>query len=166
MSLCTFLCSQNIQHHSVEFSSVAQLCPTLQPHELRHSKPPCPSPTPGVHSDSRPLRQWCHPAISSSVVPFCSCLQSFPTSGSFKMSQLLTSGGQNIGVSVSASVLQINIQDWYPLGWTGWKSLQSKALSRVFSSTTVQKHQLFGSQLSLFSTLTSIHDYWKNHSLG
>ena len=112
-------------------------------------QPPCPSPTPGVHSDSRPSSQWCHPAISSSVVPFSSRLQSFPASESFQMSQLFTSGDQSIGVSSSTSALTMNIQDWFPLGWTGWISLQSKGLSRVFSHTTVQKHQLFVTQVSL-----------------
>ena len=122
---------------------------SLQLHELQHARPPCPSPTPGVHSDSRPSSQWCHPAISSSVIPFSSCLQSFPASGSFQISQLFTSGGQSIGVSASASVLPMNIQDWFPLGLAGLISLQSKGLSRVFSNTTVQKHQFFGAQLSL-----------------
>ena len=111
------------------------------------------TPTPGVHSDSRPSSQWCHPAISSSVVPFSSCPQSLTASGSFQMSQLFASGGQSIGVSASASVLPMNIQDWSPLGWTGWISLQSKGLSRVFSKTTVQKHQFFGTQFSLWNIL-------------
>ena len=117
----------------------------------------CPSPTPGVYPNSCPLSRWCHPAISSSVVPFSSCLQSFPTSGSFQMSQLFTSGGQSIGVSASTSVLPMNIQDW-SLGWTGWISLQSKGLSRVSSNTTVQKHQFFGTQLSLQSN-SHIHTW-------
>ena len=134
--------------HSVQFSSVAQSCPTLPPHEPQHARPPCPSPTPGVYSNSCPSSQWCHPAISSSVVPFSSCHQSFPASGFFQMSQLFASGGQSIGVSASASVLPMNTQDWSPLGWTGWISLQSKGLSRIFSSTTVQKHQFLGAQLS------------------
>ena len=107
-----------------------------------------PSPTPGVYANSCPLSQWCHPTISSSVVPF-SCLQSLPVSGSFQMSQFLASGGQSIGVSASASVLPMNIQVWFPLGWTGWISLLSKGLSREFSNTTVQKHQFVGAQLSL-----------------
>ena len=115
----------------------------------QHARPPCPSPTPGVYSNSCPLSRWCHPTISSSVVPFSSCHQSFPTSGSFPMSQLLASGGQSIGVSASASVLPMNTQDWSPLGWTGWISLQSKGHSTVFSNTIVQKHQFFGAQLSL-----------------
>ena len=112
------------------------------------TRPPCPSPTPRVYSNSSPLSRWCHPTISSSVVPF-SYLQSFQVSGSFQMSRLFTSGGQIIRVSVSASVFPMNIQDWFPLGWTGWISLQSKGLSRVFSNTTVQKHKFFSTQLSL-----------------
>ena len=132
----------------IEFGSVAS--DSLWPHEPQHARPPCPSPTPRVYSNSCPLSQWCHPTISSSVVPFSSCLQSFPASGSFQMSQLFTSGGQNIGVSASASVLPMIIRDWSRLGWTGWISLQSKGLSRVFN-TTVQKHQFFGTQLSLES---------------
>ena len=128
------------------------------PHGLQHASPPCPSPTPGVYSNSCPLGGWCHPTISSSVVPFSSCLQSFPASGSFPMSQFFTSGGQSVVVSASASVLPMNIQDWFPLGWI---SLQSKGLSRVFSNTTVQKYQFFGTQ---FSLSTSIYNYWKNHS--
>ena len=121
----------------------------------------CPSPTPGACSNSCPSSQWCHPAISSSVVPFSSCLQSFPASGSFLMSLFFASDSQTIGVSASASVLLVNIQDWFILQFTGLISLQSKGLSRVFSSTTVQKHQLFHCGL----TLTSTHDYWKSHSL-
>ena len=117
-------------------------------HELQHAKPPCPSPTPGVHSNSCPSSRWCHPAISSSVIPFSSCPQSLPASGSFPMSQLFAWGGKSIGVSASASVLPMNTQDWSPLGWTCWMSLQSKGLSRVFSNTKVQKHQFFGAQLS------------------
>ena len=118
-----------------------------------------------VYSNSCPLSWWCHPTISSSVVPFSSCLQSFPVSGSFPMSKFFASGGQSIGVSASASVLPVNIQDWFPLGWTGWISLLSKELSRVSSNTTVQKHQFFLACSFLYSpTLTSIHDYWKNHS--
>ena len=120
----------------------------LRPHESQHTRPPCPLPTPRVHSDSPPSSRWCHPAISSSVVPFSSCPQSLPASGSFPMSQLFTWGGQSIGVSTLASVLPKNTQDWSPLEWTGWISLQSKILSRVFSNTTVQKHQFFCTQLS------------------
>ena len=133
---------------SQSVSSVAQLCPTLWPHESQHSRPPCPSPTPGVHSNSCPSSRWCHPAISSFVVPFSSCPQSLPASWSFPMSQLFAWGGQSIGLSALASVLPINTQDWSPLRWTGWISLQSKGLSRVFSNTTVQKHQFFSAQLS------------------
>ena len=123
----------------------------LWPHGLQHARLPCPSPTPRVSSNSCPMSRWGHPTISSSVVPFASCPQSFPVSGSFPMSQLFTSGGQSIGASTSASVLPMNNQDWFPLGWTGWISLQSKGLSRVFSNTTVQKHQFFGAQLFLES---------------
>ena len=133
---------------SVQFSSVAQSCLTLRPHESQHARPPCPSPTPGAHSDSRPSSQWCHPAISFSVVPF-SCPQSLPASESFTMSQLFTWGGQSTEVSALASVLPMNIQDWFPLRWTGSISLQFKGLSRVSSNNTVQKHQFFSTQLSL-----------------
>ena len=133
---------------SVQFSSIDQSCPTLPPHELQHARPPCPSPTPRVHSNSCPSSWWCHPAISSSVIPFSSCPQSLPASESFPMSQHFTWGGQSTGVSALASVLPMNTQDWSPLEWTGWISLQSKGLSRVFSNTTDQKHQFFGAQLS------------------
>ena len=121
---------------------------SFRPHESQHNRPPCPSPTLRVHSNSCPSSRWCHPAISSSGVSFFSCLQSLPASESFPMSQLFAWGGQNIGVSASASVLPMNTQDWSPLGWTGWISLQSKGLSRVFSNTIVQKHQFFSNQLS------------------
>ena len=121
---------------------------SLRPHGLQHTRLPCPSPTPGAYSNSCPLNQWCHPTISSSVVPFSSCFQSFPAQGSFQMSQFFASGDQSIGVSASASVLPMNIQDWFPSVLTGWISLQSKGLSRVFSSTTVQKHWFFTAQLS------------------
>ena len=124
---------------------------SLQPHEPQHARPPCPSPTPEIYSNSCPLSRWYHPTISSSVVPFSSCPQSLPASGSFPMSQLFTAGGQSIGVSASAPVLPMNTQDLSPLGWTGWISLQSKGLSRVFANTTAQKHKFFGSQLSLES---------------
>ena len=138
---------------SVQFSSFqfthSVLSDSLRPHGLQHARPPCPSPTLRVYSISCPLSRWCHPTISSSVVPFSSCLQSFPTSGSFQMSQPFASGGQNIGASASISVFPINKQDLFPLGWTGWISLHSKGLSRVFSNTTVQKHQFFCAQLSL-----------------
>ena len=132
---------------SVQFShSVVSY--SLRPHELQHARPPCPSPTPGVHSDSCPLSQWCHPAISSSVIPFSFCPQSLPASESFPMSKLFAWGGQSTGVSALASFLPKNTQDWSPLEWTGWISLQPKGLSRVFSNTTVQKHQFFCAQLS------------------
>ena len=121
---------------------------SLRPHELQHTRPPCPSPTPRVHSDSHPSSRWCHPAISSSVVPFSSCPQSLPASGSFQMSQCFTWGGQSTGVSALASFLPKNTQGWSPSEWTGWISLQSKGLSRIFSNTTVQKHQFFSTQLS------------------
>ena len=137
---------------SIQFSSVTQSCPTLcNPMDCRMPGLPDHHQAPGVYSDSCPLSQWCHPTISYSVIPFSSRLQSFPASGSFQMSWLFPSGGQRIGVSASASasVLQMNIEGWFPLGWTGWISLLSKGLSRVFSTTTVQKHQFFGSQLSL-----------------
>ena len=120
---------------------------------------------PGVYSNSCPSSWWCHPAISSSVVPFSSCPQSLPASRSFPMSHLFAWGGQSIGVSASASVFPVNTWDWSPLGWAGWISLQPRGLSRVFSNITVQKHQFFSAQFSSQTTLTSIHDYWKNHSL-
>ena len=148
---------------SVQFSH-SVLSDSLGPHELRYARPPCPSPTPRVYSNSCPLSLWCHPTVLSSVVPFSSCLQSFSASGSFPMSQFFASGGQCIGASASASVLPMNIQDWFPLGWTGRISLQSKGLSRVFSNTTVQKHNSWALSFLYSPTLTSIHDYWKNHS--
>ena len=132
-----------------EFSSVTHSCPTLWPHGLQHARLPCPSPNPGAYSNSCPLSRWCHLTSSSSFVPFSSHLQSFPASGAFPVSQFLASGSQSIGVSASASVLTMNIQVWFPLGLTDWISLQSKGFSRVFSNTTVQKHQFFGAQLSL-----------------
>ena len=132
---------------SVQFSC-SIMSDSLWPHELQHARPPCPSPTPGVHSNSQPSGWWCHPDISFSVVPFSSCPQPLPASGSFTMSQLFAWGGQSTGVSASSSFLPKNTQDWSPLEWTGWISLQSKGLSRVFSNTTVQKHQFFGPQLS------------------
>ena len=153
---CNFLSSNGYPIHWPLFSSQV-MSDSLRPHGLEHSRLLCPSLSPGVYSHSCPLSQWCHPTISSSAVLF-SCPQSFPASGSFQMSQLLASGGQNIGVSASASVLPMNIQGWFPLGWTGWISLQSKGLSRVFSNTTVQKHQFFGSQLYLEST-SHIHTW-------
>ena len=139
---------------------------SLRPHEPQHTRPPCPSPTPGVHPNPFSLSQCCHLAISSSVVPFFSCPQSFPASGSFQMSQLFTSGGRSIGVSGSTSVLPMNTQDWSPLGWTGWISLQSKGLSRE-SSPTPQFKSINSLALSfLYSpNFTTIRDHWKNHSL-
>ena len=131
-----------IKSNSVQFRR-SVVSDSLRPHGLQHARPPCPLPTPRVYSNSCPLSQWCHPTISSLVVPFSSCPQSFPASGPFQISQFFTSGGQSIGVLASSSVLPMNIQDWFPLGWTGWISLQSKGLSRVFSNTTVQKHQFF-----------------------
>ena len=146
------------------FSSVAQLWLTLQPHGLQHTRLSCPLPTSGTHSNSCPSSQWCHPTISSSVVPFSSCFQSFPASGTFPVSQLFASGGQSVRASASASVLPMNIQDWFPLGLAGLISLQFEGFSRVFSNTAVQEHQ-FVVLSSLYSpTLTSIHDYWKNQS--
>ena len=133
--------------HSVQFNH-SVVSDSLRPHESHHVRPSCPSPTPGVYPNPCLSSRWCHLAISSSVVPFSSCHQSVPASGSFPMSQLCTWGGQSIGVSASASVLPMKTQDWSPLGWTGWISLKSKGLSRVFSNTTVQKHQFFSAQLS------------------
>ena len=144
-----FLEKGTLQHWvSVQFTC-SVVSDSLWPHEPQHARPPCLSPTPGVYPNSCPLSRWHHPTISHSVVPFFSCPQSFPATGYFQMSQFFASGGQSIGVSASASVLPKNTQDWYPLGWTGWISLQSKGLSRVFSNTTVQKHQFFGTQVSL-----------------
>ena len=136
---------------SVQFSH-SVVSDSLWPHESQHARPPCPSSSPGVHSDSHPSSQWCHPTISSSFVPVSSHLQSFPASGSFQMSQFFTSGGQSIGVSASGSVLPMKIQDWFPLRWTACIRLLSKELSRVFSNTTVQKHQFFNAKLSLWSS--------------
>ena len=139
---------------------------SLRPHELQHVRPPCPSPTPWVHSNSRPSSQWCHPAISVSVVPFSSCPQSLPASGSFQMSQFFALGGQSFEVSAPASGLPMNTQDWSPLEWTGWISLLSKGLSGL-SSPTPQFKSINSSALSFLHspTLASIHDHWKNHSL-
>ena len=142
-----FTCTHTHAHCSVQFSR-SVVSDSLQPHELQHARPPCPSPTPGVHSNSRLSSRWCHPVISSSVVPFSSCPQSLPASESFPMSQLFTCGGQSTGVSALASFLPKKSQGWSPSEWTGWISLQSKGLSRVFSNTTVQKHQFFSAQLS------------------
>ena len=148
LSMCNiYIYTQTNTYISVQFSR-SVVSDSLRPHEPQHARPPCLSPTPRVHSNPCPLSRWCHPTISSSIVPFSSCPQSFPASGSSQMSQFFASGGQSIGVSASASVLPMNTQDWSPLGWTGWISLQSNGLSRVFSNTTVQKHQFFGAQLS------------------
>ena len=150
--------------YSVQFGR-SVVSDSLRPHESQDARPPCPSRTPGVHSDSRPLSWWFHTTISSSVVPFSSCPQSFPASGSSQMNQLFASGGHSIGVSASTSVLPMNTQDWSPLGWTGWISLQSRGLKE--SSPTPQFKSINSSALSFLHspTLTFIHDYWKNHSL-
>ena len=147
-SWCIFSPSHSGSFSSVQFSR-SVVSNSLPPHRLQQARLPCPSPTSRAYSNSNPLSQWCHPTISSSVIPFSSCLRSFPASGSFQMNQFFASRGQSIGVSASASVFPMNIQDWFPLGWTGWITLLSKGLSRVFSNTTVQKHQFFGAQLSL-----------------
>ena len=136
-------------HTAVSKFSRSVISDSLRPPGLQHTRPPHPSPTPRVYSDSCPLSRSYHPNISSTIIPFSSCLQSFSASGSFQMSQFFASGGQSIGISASTSVLSMNIQDWFPLGWTGWIFLQSKGLSRGFSNTTVQKHQFFLVQLSL-----------------
>ena len=148
----------------IKSDTVFTVSPSIS-HELQHARPPCSSPTPRVHPNPCPLSRWCHPTISLSVVHFCSYPHCFPASWSLPMSQLYVSGGQSIGVSASTSVLPMNIQDWSPLGWTGWISLQFKGHSRVFSNTTVQKHQIFSVQLSSQSN-SHIHTWhWKNHSL-
>ena len=145
------------EYVSVQFSR-SVVSNSLQPHRLQHASPPRPSATPEVYSNACPLSRWCHPNISSSAIPFSSCLQSFPASQSLLMSWLFALGDKSIGVSVSASVLPVIIQSWFLLGWTGWISLQSKGLSRVFSNTTVQKHQFFGVQPSLWSN-SHIHTW-------
>ena len=147
---------------SVQFSR-SVVSGSLRPHELQQARLPCPSLTTKACSNSCPLSRWCHSTILSSIVPF-SCFQSFPVSESFPRSQLFESGGQTIGIAASASVLPMNIQGWFPSGLTSWIFLQSKGLSRVFSNTTVQKHQFFGDQLSYGPAVTSKYDYWKNHS--
>ena len=148
MDLCMVCVFTHVYTHiSVQFSLVTQSCPALC--DPVNCSTPCPSPTPGVYPNPCPSNWWCHPTISSSVVPFSSSPPSFPASGSFQMSQLFAPGGQTIRVSASTSVLPMNTQDWFPLGWNIWISLQSKGLSRVFSNTTVQKHQFFGGQLFL-----------------
>ena len=170
-NITTYICNQYCISLCLLLFSHWVLSGSLWPHGLQYTRLPCPSSSPGACSNSCPFSRWCHPTISSSVIPFSSCLQSFPASGSFQMSQFFTSGGWSIGVSDSASVLPMNIQDFFPLGWISWISLQSKELSRIFSNTTVQKHQFFGVQLSSQSnslhrpTLTYIYDHWKNHSL-
>ena len=167
--LTTVLGNRKLRQLSGQFSqfSCSVISDYLRPHGLQHARPPCPSPTLGVYSNSCPLSQWCHPniSISSSVIPFSSHLQSFPASGSFPISQFFQSGGQSIGVSASASVLPMNIQDWFPLGWTGWISLQSKQLSRVFPPPQFKSINSLVLSFLYSPTLTSIHDYWKNHSL-
>ena len=155
--MCSIISNFLLQPVSVQFSC-SVMSNSLRSHGLQQARRPCPSPTPRACSNSCPLNQWCHPIISSSVILFSSCLQSFPESGSFPMSQFFKLGGQSIGASASASVLLVNIQDWFPLGWTGLISLQSKGLSKVFSNTAVQKHQFFGTQLSLWSK--SYIDTW------
>ena len=152
-----------IKYVSVQFSC-SVMSNSLWPHGLQHARPRCPSPTPGAYSNSCPLSRWCHPAISSSVVPFSSCPQSYPASGSFPMSQLFASSGQSIGVSTSATGLPMNIQDWFPLGWTGCISLQSKGLSRVSSAPQFKSINSLAFSFLYGPTLTSIHDHWKNHS--
>ena len=138
-----------VKMKSVSQFSCSVVSESFRPQGLQHPRPPCPSPTPRVYSNSYPLNRWCNPTISSSVILFSSRLQSFTASGSFQMSQFFTSGGQRFGVSASTSVLPMNTQDWFPLGWTAWVSLECKGLSRVFSNTTVQRHQFFGAWLSL-----------------
>ena len=154
MSISRWMDKKAVVHiHNGAFSSVqfshSDVSDFLRPHEPQHARLPCPQPNPGAYPNSSPLSWWCHPTIPSSVMPFSSCPQSFTVSGSFQMSQLFASGGQSTGVSASTSVLPKNTQDWFPLDWTDWISLQSKGLSRVFSNTTVQKHQFFGTQLCL-----------------
>ena len=153
---------KNYKDWSSDQFSCSVVSDSLWLHELQHTRPPCSSPTPRVHPNPCPSSWWCHPAISSSVIPFSSCLQSLPASGLFPMSQLFAWGGQSTRVSASASVLPMNTQEWLPLGWSGWTSLQSKGFSRVFSKTSINSLVLS----FLYSpTLTSIHDHWKNHSL-
>ena len=154
----------SVSINSVQFSHSVE-SDSLQPHESQHTRPPCPSSNPGVHSNSPPSSRWCHPAISSSVIPFSSCPQSLPASESFPMSQLFAWGGQSTGISTLASFLPKKSQDWSPLEWTGWISLQSKGLSRVFSNTTVQSINSSALSVLYSPPLTSIHDHWKSHSL-
>ena len=152
------------EERSVQFSC-SVMTNSLRPRPVNHmDRPLCPSPTPGVHPNPCPLSRWCHPTISSSIVPFSFCPQSFPASGFFQMSQF-SSGGQSIGISASTSVLPMNTQDWSPLGWTGWISLQSQGLSKVFSNTKFENFNSLALSFLYSPTLTSIHDHWKNHSL-
>ena len=146
------------QFHSVQFSC-SVVSNSLRSHRLQHTRPPCPSPTPGVYSNSCPLSRWCHPTISSSVIPFSSCLQSFPASGSFQMSQIFTSGGQSIGVSASASVLPMKIQDWFPLGWTCWISCSPSDSQESSPTLHFKSINSLGLSIPYSPTLTSIHDY-------
>ena len=149
---------------SVQFTR-SVVSDSLQPHEPQHARPPCPSPTPRVHPNPCPLSWWCYLTISSSVVPFSSCLQSFPESGSFQMNQLFTSGGWSVGVSASTSVLPVNTQDWSPLGWTGWISLQSRDSQESFPAPQFKSMNSLALSSLYSPTLTSIHDHWKNHNL-
>ena len=162
-------CHVSKQGHHSQFSG-SVMSNSFQPHGLQHAWLPCPSPTSGAYLNSCPSNRWCHPTISSSVVPFSSRLQYFPASGYFPVSHFFPSGGQSIGVSASASVLPMNIQDWFPLGWTGWISLQSQGLSRVFSNTTFQKHRFFSAQLSLWSNSVTCnrnhHGWWDGEPWG
>ena len=153
-------------HQSQSQFSRLVVSDSLWTHGMQHYRPPCPSPTPWAYPNSCPLGRWCHPTISSSVVPFSSCPQSFPASGSFQMSKLFSSGGQSIGVLASTSVFSRNTQEWSHLGWTGWISLQHKGLSGVFSNTTVQKYNSLVLRFLYTPTLTYIHNDWKNHSLN
>ena len=164
LKLLLYLLTCYNKGNSVQFS-LSVVSDSLWPHELQHARPPCPSPIPRVCPNSCPWSWWCHPTISSSVNPFLSHLQSSPASGSFQMSQLFASGGQSIGVSASTSVLPMNTQDWSLLEQTGWISLQSNGLSRVFSNTTIQTINSSTFSFLYSPTLTSIHDYWKNHGL-
>ena len=150
-------------HYILQFSH-SVVSDSLWPHGLQHARHPCPSPTPRVYPNPCLLSRWCHPIISFSFILIFSCLQSFPASGSLPLSQFFPSGGQSFGVSASTSVLPMNTQDWSPLGWTGWISLQSKRLSRVFSNSIVQTHKFFAFCFLYSPTLTSIHEHWKNHS--
>ena len=160
LSVCLLYANHLVQFSSVQFSH-SVVSDSLRPHGPQHARPPRPSPTPGVYSNSCASRQWCHPTISSSVVPFSSCPQSFPASGSFPVSQFFSWGGQSIGASASASVLSMNIQDWSPLGWTGLISLLSKRLSRVFSNTQFESISSLVLSLLYGPTFTSLGDYWK-----